>query len=512
MFAWSKIVSRMTILHRPIIRYHGRTEWMSVAALGVLSLTGVAATCEQQEQQPQAQKNSATVPTDDIPISMQASSAASTSSFRIDQIYDIQQVLGEGAYGMVYKARRKRDGAVVALKTMSRSLTGQTDFEREVAALQLLSKPPGHANIVQLYDLHRDDHNYYLVMELIEGGELLEHLIEHGPYSEGLAASFLRQFAEAMVFVHNNNLCHADLKPENLLLSTSQELKLADFGAARTHDLSRHELRLPAHEFAMGCSFLHMVALGNQFELEKMLQDRPELVNFRDYDFRTPLHLAASEGHVDICRFLIQRGARVNRSDRWGGSPLDDAHRQRHTEVMDYLYSQGATFGAVTQLPRFIQAASDGNIQEVEALLEFGSIDLDQGDYDKRTALHLAAGEGRIEVVEVLCRAGADVNVEDRWGNRPMDDAKNAKKNSEGILSLLVNYGAKSVKDPSLNHQALSNSTPATRTTRKKEATEFFSGTIAYWPPELFADGAAPTPASDMWAAGVIMYVLLTGS
>jgi serine/threonine protein kinase len=212
--------------------------------------------------------------------------SSSASSFCIDDFYEIEKVLGEGSYGMVYQARRRVDGALVALKTMPRNLTGKTDFEREVAALQLLSKPPGHTHIVQLYDLHRDDQNYYLAMELIEGGELLEHLIENGPYSEGLAASFLRQFAEALCFVHRNGLSHADLKPENLLLSSNDmnkaQLKVADFGCARSHDLNRKEMHLPMAEFAKGCSFLHMVALGNQFELEKMLQDRPDLVNFRD--------------------------------------------------------------------------------------------------------------------------------------------------------------------------------------------------------------------------------------
>jgi len=211
-------------------------------------------------------------------------------TFRLQDTYEIEQVLGEGAYGTVYKARRKADDEIVALKTMSRSLTGKTDFEREVAALQILSKPPGHEHIVQLYDLHRDDSNYYLSMEYIEGGELLEHLIENGAYSEGIAANFLRQFAEAICYVHSNGLAHADLKPENLLLSSNDmdkaRLKLADFGAARSHDLSRKDMLLPAQEFATGCSFLHMVALGNQFELEKMLMERPTLVNFRDYDFR----------------------------------------------------------------------------------------------------------------------------------------------------------------------------------------------------------------------------------
>ena len=112
---------------------------------------------------------------------------------------------------MVYRARRKLDGLPVALKTMPREFTGKTDFEREVSALKRLSKPNPHAHIVQLYDLHYDDKNYYLVMELIQGGELLEHLIQNGPYSEAVAASFLRQFAEAICHVHAAGLTHAGM-------------------------------------------------------------------------------------------------------------------------------------------------------------------------------------------------------------------------------------------------------------------------------------------------------------
>jgi ankyrin repeat protein len=210
-------------------------------------------------------------------------------------------------------------------------------------------------------------------------------------------------------------------------------------------------------------------------------------------------------------------------------TPLDDAHRHRHGEVIEYLRQQGATFGTLTQLPRFIQAASEGDLEEVRALLEFGNIDLDEGDYDRRTALHLAAGEGRTEIVKLLCEAGGNVNVEDRWGNRPLDDAEKAKKNAAEIMELLYRYGARSTKNPSLhedivskrNHSSL-RAVPATRRTKHGtnskgggptgEGEETFSGTIAYWPPELFAENAVPTPMSDMWAAGAIMYILLTGS
>lgn len=100
--------------------------------------------------------------------------------------------------------------------------------------------------------------------------------------------------------------------------------------------------------------------------------------------------------------------------------------------------------------------------------------------------------------MKLLCKAGADVNVEDRWGNQPIDDAKNAIKNSAAIMKLLENYGA--------------NKTSIVSTMSHEEEQEEVSGTIAYWPPELFSKGATSTPAADMWATGVIMYLLLTGS
>ena len=331
----------------------------------------------------------------------QPSTAKEAKKFHLKQHYEIEKVLGEGTYGMVYQAKRKSDGALVALKTMPREYTGKTDFEREVAALQSLSEKDVNSHVVRLYDLHRDDENYYLALELIQGGELFDHLIQHGPYSEALASQFLRQFAEALCFIHNSGFTHADLKPENLMLATSastdtEVLKLVDFGCATTHDLAQHDMMLPAQEFALGCSFLHTVALGNQFEMQRILMQRPSLVNFRDYDKRTALHIAASEGHLDICRFLVERGARINRVDRWNGSPLDDAHRHGHKDVLDFLGERGAKFGsAAAVIEKFISAASQGDVEEVKALLKFGNLDINQGDYDKRTALHLAAGEGR---------------------------------------------------------------------------------------------------------------------
>ena len=86
-------------------------------------------------------------------------------------------------------------------------------------------------------------------------------------------------------------------------------------------------------------------------------------VNFRDYDRRTALHVASSEGHLSIVKYLIAKGGRVNRTDRWGGSPLDDAHRHRHTEVAKYLRSKGGKSGSLNLTTGLITAAAAGDIE-----------------------------------------------------------------------------------------------------------------------------------------------------
>lgn len=186
---------------------------------------------------------------------------------------------------------------------------------------------------------------------------------------------------------------------------------------------SRKDLNMPPNEFAEGCKLLQAAALGKKLTMEAILQKRPRFVHFRDYDRRTAMHVAASEGHLETCKYLVEKGARINRSDRWGGSPLDDASRHRHKEVIQYLRSLGATTGSASRATNFIKAAAEGDIDEVEMLLAMGEVDVNEGDYDKRTAMHLAAGEGNADIVRLLCKHTANVNIEDRWGNRPLDDA-----------------------------------------------------------------------------------------
>lgn len=203
---------------------------------------------------------------------------------------------------------------------------------------------------------------------------------------------------------------------------------------------SKTDLRMPAEEFATGCNLLQVAARGDLSAMKKMLKDKPRQINFRDYDRRTALHVAASEGHLDIVKWLVDAGASINRSDRWGGSPLDDAHRHQHQDVIRYLRSEGATTGSLNKLGNFITAAADGDLDEILMLLQSSSKIINEGDYDQRTALHLAAGEGHVGIVRALCEAGANVNAEDRWGGRPLNDAE--RQGNQQCVDILKEYGA----------------------------------------------------------------------
>ena len=114
---------------------------------------------------------------------------------------------------------------------------------------------------------------------------------------------------------------------------------------------------------------------------------------------------------------LVQEGAKPHRLDRWGGTCLDDAHRHRHELVCEWLRQDiGMRAHGPGDPIGLIVAASKGDLAEVKSLVESDGIDVNSSAFDGRTALHLAANEGRLEVVNYLLSAKANPNVVDRCG------------------------------------------------------------------------------------------------
>jgi serine/threonine-protein kinase len=146
--------------------------------------------------------------------------------------YTVEEVLGRGGMGVVYKARHLRLNRRVALKMLlAGAYAGHGErerFGREAEAVAGLR----HANIVQLYDVGDHDGRPYFTMEYVEGGSLAQRLLGR-PQPASQAAALLATLAEAVQAAHQGGVVHRDLKPANILLMADGTPKIADFGLAR---------------------------------------------------------------------------------------------------------------------------------------------------------------------------------------------------------------------------------------------------------------------------------------
>ena len=145
--------------------------------------------------------------------------------------------LGEGTFGTVYSAIDRRSGERVALKKLPKKFTDDMGFTREMDALMHLREEGGHPNICGLRENFEEGRHYYLTLDLVSGGEMFEHLVQQGAYSEADASRLMREVASALTFMHGIGIIHGDLKPENLMLSTNNPsdavIKIVDFGCAQ---------------------------------------------------------------------------------------------------------------------------------------------------------------------------------------------------------------------------------------------------------------------------------------
>lgn len=146
--------------------------------------------------------------------------------------YQKLEKIGEGTYGVVYKAKDRISGEIIALKKIRLEAEDEGIPSTAIREISLL-KELQHANIVRLYDVVHTEKKLTLVFEYLD--QDLKQYLDHceGGLETGILKSFLYQLLRGVGYCHHHRVLHRDLKPQNLLINREGELKLADFGLAR---------------------------------------------------------------------------------------------------------------------------------------------------------------------------------------------------------------------------------------------------------------------------------------
>mmetsp|Transcript_12453 Transcript_12453/g.18660 ORF Transcript_12453/g.18660 Transcript_12453/m.18660 type:complete len:302 (-) Transcript_12453:1355-2260(-) len=187
--------------------------------------------------------------------------------------------IGEGTYGVVYKAKDRVREMIIALKRIRLEAEDEGIPSTAIREISLL-KELRHPNIVKLYDVVHTEKKLTLVFEYLDQ-DLKKYLdVCEGGLETSILKSFLFQLLTGVAYCHHHRVLHRDLKPQNLLINREGDLKLADFGLARafgipvrsyTHEvvtlwyrapdvlLGSRKYSTPVDIWSIGCIFAEMV-------------------------------------------------------------------------------------------------------------------------------------------------------------------------------------------------------------------------------------------------------------
>jgi len=150
--------------------------------------------------------------------------------------YEIQDVLGRGAMGVVYKSYDRAIARSVAIKVIAKASLDAAEIQHVTERFRHEAQAVGrlvHPRIVQIYDYGEDDEIAYIVMELVNGKTLHEHLFQEGSYEVQEAGEIIRQVLDGIGYAHSEGVVHRDLKLSNILINSDGRIKISDFGIAR---------------------------------------------------------------------------------------------------------------------------------------------------------------------------------------------------------------------------------------------------------------------------------------
>jgi calcium/calmodulin-dependent protein kinase I len=155
-----------------------------------------------------------------------------TKKHPITDDYDLGDILGTGTFSEVRLCTNKKTGEKFAVKVMTKEEHNPRKKEIIDVEIEIL-KRVDHPHVVNLFDLYETETEYFLVLQLITGGELFDRIVELVHYSEKDASEIVKKIVLGVQHLHSKQIVHRDLKPENLLLSSKDpdaNVLITDFG------------------------------------------------------------------------------------------------------------------------------------------------------------------------------------------------------------------------------------------------------------------------------------------
>lgn len=168
--------------------------------------------------------------------------------FKIPSIrdFEILKPIGRGGYGRVYLVRKKRTGDIYAMKVLRKSDMINRNQLQNVNLERIIMSRVQNPFVVKMYYTFQTKNRLFMIMEYLNGGDLLSLLSNLGRMDEVMARKYLAEVVLALEYLHEQNIVHRDLKPDNLLISHDGHLKLTDFGLS--------QLGVVVHESSLGPS------------------------------------------------------------------------------------------------------------------------------------------------------------------------------------------------------------------------------------------------------------------
>ena len=308
--------------------------------------------------------------------------------------YEIISELGQGAMGVVYKARDPMLDRVVAIKTINLTLPKEELAEYEARFYQEAKAAGGlsHRNIVTIHDIGRSDRVAYMAMEFLEGQELRRLMQSRVPIRIAHALDIGAQVAEGLQFAHDRQIIHRDIKPANIMVLKDGLVKITDFGIARMRtnevktvtgmilgspkymspeQVSGKRADTRSDIFSLGVVLYEMLTGTSPF-----VADNIHGVMYQTMNFNPPAPRTLNPELPDVLNFIVAKALAKNLDDRYQkAKDLCNDLRQ----ALSVLSGQPAPVSVTTDAvdTPFIVPESPLTRQEDKEARIFGSADAD---------------------------------------------------------------------------------------------------------------------------------------